>query len=881
MATPDFHLETAIATWRRFHERRRAFSREDLNELERHLRDHTAHLVDTGLGPEAAFHRAVYGLGDLDTGTTEYRKVHWAKLRRRGLLVHELQWRLSMLRNYLTVAWRSMRRHPGYTAINLTGLAVGLAASLFIGLWVADELNVDRFYAEGDQVHRVWRNVNIGGEVYTWGATAKPLAAVLENDYPEVEAVAQTSWTQDIVLARDGETFRESGTYVNATFFGVFPRPFLQGDPATALANPQGVVLTAQTARKLFGDAWNEGSLLGRPVTLDQDRDGVITGVIEDWPATASFQYDVMLSVDEFASRNTWVERWGNNAFPIYVKLREDANADAFSAAIANVVNENEAGADEVLFTQPYGETYLYGDYSDGVLVGGRIEYVRMFGIVAVVMLLIAAINFMNLTTARSSQRAKEIGVRKAIGAERGALIGQFLGEALVLALTAFVLALTLVVALLPVFNTLTGKAIALGDLGIGFLLGSLGATLLLGLLAGSYPALYLSAFQPLAVLRGTLTSGKGALTLRRGLVVTQFALSTLLIVATIAVYQQLDYIDTRDTGMDRTNVIMVPQEGALRTQYAAVRDQLLAQPGIAEVTSASASPMAINRSTGGAQWEGRTPDVEREVFLLSVDYGFTETLRMELAEGRLFDEQFGAENAGFVVNEEMARMMEGEALGKRVSLFGMEGEVIGVVRDFDMNDLYAPIEPVVMALLPERTSKLFVRAQPGQTAEALASLEAVISEVNPAYPFEYSFMDANYAAVYASEAVLGRLANIFAFIAILVSCLGLLGLIAYTVAQRTKEVGIRKVLGATVPRLVMLLTKEVTVLVGLGIVIALPVAYYGIQQWLGGFQQHIDLGIGLFIGAGLLALGVAWLTVSYQSIKAAMADPVESLRYE
>ncbi|GAB5519393.1 MAG: ABC transporter permease [Rhodothermales bacterium] len=880
MAIADFHLETAIATWRRF-QARQAFSREDLDELERHLRDHTAHLVESGLTPEAAFHRAVEGLGDLDTGATEYRKVHWAKLRRRGLLVHELQWRLSMLRNYLTVAWRSMRRHPGYTAINLTGLAVGLAASLFIGLWVVDELKVDRFYAEGDQVHQVWRNVNIGGDIYTWGNTSKPLAPVLQNDYPEVETVAQVAWTQDIVVAYEGESFRESGTYLNTTFFEVFPRPFLQGDPSTALNDPQSVVLSERTARKLFGDGWNDASVLGQPVTLDRDRNGVVTGVIEDWPTTASFQYDVMLALDEFSSRNSWVERWGNNAFWVFVKLRDDASPEAFSTSIANIVNENEAGADEVLFTQPYGEIYLHGDYADGVLIGGRIEYVRLFGIVAVVLLLIAAINFMNLTTARSSQRAKEIGVRKAIGAERRALIGQFLGEALVLAGTAFVLAMALVLLLLPAFNNLTGKAIALGDLGFGFMMAALGATLLLGLLAGSYPALYLSSFQPLAVLRGTLKTGKGSLSLRRVLVVTQFALSTLLIVATIAVYQQLDYIHTRDTGMDRNNLIMVPQEGALSTQYDAIRAQLLNAPGIAEVTAASASPMAINRSTGGAQWEGRTPDTEREVYLLAVNYGFMEALRMDVAEGRLFDRQFGADSAAFVINEEMARVMGGEALGKRMSLFGIDGNVIGVVRDFDMNDLYDPIEPVVMALSPGRTEQLFVRAEPGQTAEALASLESIATEVNPDYPFEYSFMDENYAAVYASEAVLGRLANIFAFIAILVSCLGLLGLIAYTVAQRTKEIGVRKVLGATVPRLVLLLTKEVTVLVGLGILIALPVAYYGVQQWLGGFQQHIDLNLGLFLGAGALALGVAWLTVSYQSMKAAMADPVESLRYE
>ncbi|GAB5519394.1 MAG: ABC transporter permease [Rhodothermales bacterium] len=876
-----FDLEIALTTWRRFHAQQRAFAKEDLDELERHLRDHTAHYVEAGLEPEAAFQRAMGELGDYGTGAKEYRKVHWAKLRRQGRFTHELHWRTSMLKSYLTVAWRSMRRHPGYTAINLTGLAVGLAASLFIGLWVVDELNHDHIYPDGERIHQVWRHIDLAGERYTWPTTTKPLADVLAADYSEVEALTQTTWPQQLTLTQGATSYREQGTYATAPFFEVFGRPFLQGDPSTALNDPQSIVLTERTARKLFGEGWATTSIIGQPLTLDRERDGVITGVIEDWPDNASFTYDVVLPFEEYASRNTWVESWRSYAFLIYLKLNEGVAADAFAESIAGVVEANVPNAGETLFLQPYQDVYLRSVYSGGQVVSARIEYVRLFGIVAVVLLLIAAINFMNLTTARSSQRAKEIGVRKAIGAERRALIGQFLGEALVLAFTAFVLALGLVVALLPVFNALTGKSVGLGDLGLGFMLTGLGVTVLLGVLAGSYPALYLSAFRPLAVLRGTLKVGKGSLTLRRGLVVTQFALSTLLIVATLAVYLQVDYIHSRDIGVARDNVVMMPKEGAWTQQYEAMRAELLAMPGVAEVTSANANPLRLGRSSRDITWEGGPEEVPRDFYRIIADYGFLETLRMDLLEGRSFDPQF-ADSSSIIVNEEMVRVMGiDDPLGRTVYLSGYPTTIVGVVRDFDMNSLYAPIEPVYIDLNTAYASRLFVRAHPGQRAEAIASLQAVSEAYNPGYPFRYEFLDDMYAEGYADETRLGSLASVFAFIAILVSCLGLLGLIAYTVAQRTKEVGVRKVLGATVPQLVLLLTKEVTVLVGAGVLIALPLAYLGVQAWIADFQHHADIGLGLFFGAGLLALGVAWLTVSYQSFKAATADPVDCLRYE
>ena len=788
-----------------------------------------------------------------------------------------------MLKNYVKVALRAMRRHTAYTAINLTGLAVGLACSFFILLWVQDELGHDRFLPEGDRVYQVWRNVTMGGTIHTWNATPKPLADVLGSDYPDIEAAVQTSWQNRFLLTYEGEGFKEGGIYASTDFFEAFPYPFIQGDPQTALASENGVVITDRTARKIFGDDWQaQGSVLGQPLTLDQRKDFAITGVLEDLPANTSHDFDVVVPLEDFVARNGWVNFWGNNAFTTYVKLREGTSPDDVTGKIEGLVMANEEGADEVLFLQSYGDLYLHSDYENGQLVGGRIQYIRIFSMVAIFLLLIAAINFMNLATARSAQRAREIGVRKAVGAVRPALIGQFLGESMLLAFCAFLLALGLVVALLPLFNDLTGKALALTDLGGRFLLGGLGITLLVGLLAGSYPSLYLSSFNALAVLRGTLRQRPSAALLRKGLVIFQFSLSTVLIVATVAMYLQLQYIHTADIGLDRVNVIHMAQEGALQSQYEAVRQELLKHPGIAQVTAANASPLAVSRSTSGASWEGKAPDVERETYVINADYDFVETMRREVVAGRSYSRAFGADTASFVINEEMARAMGGgDVLGKAVTIWGETGAVIGVVKDFDINSIYAPTEPVIIRLYPEGTNRLFVRTQAGQTAEALAGLEAVVTALNPSYPFEYEFLDAEFDAIYRSEAVLGSLANIFAGIAILIACLGLFGLVSFTAEQRTKEIGVRKVLGASVPRLVLLLTGEVTRLVVLGIVLAIPFAYYGIQTWLANFDAHIEVGSGLFIIAGLMAVAVAWLTVSAQAIKAALADPVQSLRYE
>jgi predicted permease len=787
-----------------------------------------------------------------------------------------------MLKNYVLVALRALRRQKGYAFINVLGLSVGLACSFFILLWVAHEVRYDRFHEGGDRLYRAMRHAHLGDNIYTWSAMPKPLAGVLEEDIPEVEHAALLSWRERSILTAGDRSFREEGYFAGPAFFEMFSFPFLTGDPATAIDDPTSIAISASAAERIFGPDWRADGVVGRTLTVDHRKDFRVAGVFADVPEASSLRFDFVLPIEDFLARNDWTEHWGNSGLEIYVELNEGASLAEADAKVAPLITEHHEGAHATVFLQPFEDMRLWGNYRDGELAGGRIEFVRVFVVVAVFLLLIAAINFMNLATARAGQRAKEIGVRKAIGAGKGALARQFLVESALLALVAFVLALALVAALLPAFGDLTGIDLALGAIDPRFLLAGLGIALVTGLLAGSYPALYLSSFSPTAVLRGTFRQGPGAARLRKGLVVFQFALSTLLIVGTLTVYLQMDYIRTKNLGVDRENVVSMALEGPAREQYDAFRQELLARPGIQTVTASSQSPLNVGSSTTDPAWEGKPEDDNTLFHIIDTNYDFVEAMRMELAAGRTFSRDFASDTANYVVNERAVEAMGLETpIGEPLSFWGQDGQIIGVVEDFHMNSLYSEIEPTILRLDPPDAGRLFVRTAPGQTPEALASLEAVHARFNPGYPFDYEFLDADYEEMYRGELVMGALSRIFAGIAIFVACLGLFGLAAFMAEQRRKEVGVRKVLGASVPSLVALLSKDFAWLVVAAFAVAAPVSYFLMSRWLDGFAYRIDLGPVVFVAAGLVALAVALLTVSYHAFRTATADPVKALRYE
>jgi putative ABC transport system permease protein len=784
-----------------------------------------------------------------------------------------------MFTNYFKVAFRNLLRKKVYSGINILGLSIGLACSFFILLWVIDETTYNRFHSNGDQLFQAMRHMTTGGQTYTMDSQPRGIADEMAVEFPEVEQTVITYLDKQLVVTNGNNNYRETGGYVGESFFRMFSFPFIHGNAETALQGLTSAVITERTAQKIFGDDWHHA--VGRSITVDHNKEFTIAGVVRDVPENSSIQFDILLPVEEYFARNKGRAHWYYMAYGIYVKLQEGTSLEEFNKKLGDIFNRHADANDHQIFLQPFEDIYLHSFYRDGKLVGGRIEYVRIFTGVAIFILLIACINFMNLATARSSQRAREIGVRKVIGAHRQSLITQFISESIGMVFIAFLFAFVLVVTLLPAFNYLTGKHLTPENLNSTFLLRIIGIALMVGIVSGSYPALYLSSFKPVAVLRGTFRQGSGIVgTLRKGLVVFQFALSVLLIVSTVVVYLQLDYMRTKDLGLERENLLFVAREGALVDRYEAVTQDLMAQPGIASVTASGQNPLEIGNNTLNVGWDGKASDNTQLFYIILAYHDFVKTMHMQLVAGRDFSMAY-ADSMAYLVNEETAKMIGGDVVGKILDVYGDKGPIVGVVKNFSMNSLYSPIEPVVIRLDLNSARNLYVRTKPGETAQALESLEKIYQKFNPGYPFTYSFLDQQFEMRYRSEQVTAKLVNILAVIALFISCLGLFGLTSFTVEQRTKELGVRRVLGASVAGIVVMLNRDFLKLVFIGFVIATPITWYLTTQWLENFADRVEIGAGVFLLAGLAAVLIALLTVSWQSIKAAIANPVDCLKNE
>lgn len=788
----------------------------------------------------------------------------------------------AMFKNYITIALRNLLRQKGYSLLNIVGLSLGLACTFLITLWIQDEMSYDSFHESGDRLYRVMRHVHSEGQIRTSDQVTWNIANTLKEEYPEVQDVSVT-YPTNLVMSIGELSIREEGIYASPGFFDMFTWHLVQGEPKEVLRSPSSLLISSSLAEKYFGEDWRTKAIGG---TIRDGVDGLgdftVTGVFEDIPRHSSLQFDFVLPMQVYESRNDWLFNWMNSGVRIFARLHEGADEATLSKKITDIQNKHIEGFRSDLFLQPYTDQHLYSGFQDGVLTGGRIEYVRMFAIVALVIILIACINFMNLATARSMRRAKEIGVRKAIGAKRGSLVVQFMGESCLLVLIAFVLAMALIVIVLPFFNELTEKSLTVASLGGDMLLvfGSVGGVV--ALVAGLYPAFYLSSFDAVRILRGSFRLGSGGTLLRKGLVVFQFAISILLIGGTLIVYQQMQYIHSKNLGIDRENVIYMPLEGALREKFNTAKEQLRRQPGIASVTATSESPLDVGSSTHQVVWRGKDPDSQILMNILMADFDFLEVMKIKLAEGRDFDPRFGTDSFNYIVNRKAIEVMGfEEPIGEQLSFWGKTGTIVGVVDDFHMTSLYDEIAPTIIQLRPKATWLMFVRTQPGRTPEALASLQEISSQFNPAYPFEYHFLDESFRQTYHSEMVVGKLAGYFTAFALLIACLGLFGLAAYAAERRTKEIGIRKVVGATVTNIVSLLSKDFLKLVVIGFLMAIPATWYVMHQWLQHFAYRIEISGFTMLVAGLLALLIALITVSFQSVKAATANPVDSLRNE
>ncbi len=789
-----------------------------------------------------------------------------------------------MIKNFFKVAFRSLWKQKGYSFLNIIGLAIGMACSLLILLWIRDEEAVDNFHANGDRLYSVYERQYYDGKIESGHYTPGLLAEEMKKNLPEVEMACGRDGGDRMTFQVGNKILKEDGSCAGADFFRMFSYPMLEGQAESALSSPSSMAISRKMAVAFFG---SPEAAMGKSVRVENKRDLKVTAVFEDLPTTTSEKFDFVINWTAFLEDNDWAKDWGNNGPGTLILLRKDANPAAFDKKITHFLQKYNKYMNKSFYIelgiQRFGDMYLHSRIVNGKIAGGRIEYVRLFSIVAIFILCIACINFMNLTTARSVKRAKEIGIRKVVGAVRPALVRQFLSEAVLLALISVVLAMGIVLLALPAFNQLTGKEIVFPFASGSFWVSLVVLTLVTGMISGSYPALFLSSFQPIRVLKGTMRFSPATAWFRKGLVVFQFMLSIVLIIGTMVVSGQVDYVQSANLGYDRDNLVYIPLEGDLTGKYKVFKQEAMQLQGVSAVSRASNSPTNIENGTLGVDWDGKDPNNTIMFTNTSAGYDFVKTMGLQIKEGRDYSAAYGTDTVGYILNEEAAkRIAYKEPIGQRLTFWGKKGKIIGVVRNFHFNSLHDPIRPLIIHYgEAENWGNAIVRIKGGRTKETLKDLEALCRQLNPRFPFTYEFADDQYRKLYKSEEVVHGLANCFAALAIFISCLGLLGLAMFTAEQRTKEFGIRKVLGARAGTLFSLLSRDFLLLVLVAFVVASPLAGWAMHKWLEGFEYRIGLHWWVFLVAGAMALLIALVTVSFQAIKVAIANPVKSLRTE
>ncbi|WP_373512725.1 ABC transporter permease [Persicitalea sp.] len=811
-----------------------------------------------------------------------------------------------MLHNYLKIAYRNLLRSKAFSAINIVGLSLGLATCMIIGLFVLDELSFDRFHEKADRIVRVTFRANMGGNKIEEANVMPPTAKTLQRDYPEVLEATRLRTAGAFIIEKEADIFKEEGVvFADPNFFQVFSFPLVSGNSQTALVKPNTLVISEKMAQKYFG---NEDPI-GKVLSAKNYQEAMeVTGVMADMPANSHVQFDFLIAMAgrEDAQSNSWMQ----SEFYTYLVLPEDYNYLQLQAKLPQMVEKyfgpgihqafgmsfskfKQEGNDLGLFLQPLTDIHLRSNFDYDIAASGDIRYVYIFGAIALFMLLIACINFMNLSTAGASKRAREVGIRKVMGSVKSTLVGQFLLESIMLTAIAMVLAVVIVVLALPFFNDLADKNLALSFTAMPWLLpGLLLLGLVVGILAGSYPAFFLSSFKPITVLKGgsnpgRFTSGRRSIGLRGTLVVVQFCISIILIVGTTVVYQQLQFIQNAKLGYDKEQVLVLQETYRLGQNEQLLKKQLLQDSRVVDASVSGYVPAGPSFNNNFLVYGDDKANEYIKGIRYVVDENYIPTLGMEMVAGRNFSPEFGTDSSAIIINETAAKQMEWgqDALGHTISSPSINGgkqtfRVIGIVKDFHFKSLHERIGPLMLTLGPNNGAML-VKVKTRDIPALLASVEKQWDALAVDAPIAYSFLEENFNATYRAEQKTGRILGLFAGLTIFVACLGLFGLATFTAEQRTKEIGVRKVLGASVSGIVALLSKDFLKLVAISIVIASPIAWYAMNAWLQDFAYKIDIGWWVFALAGLLAVGIALFTVSFQSIRAALANPVESLRSE
>jgi len=788
-----------------------------------------------------------------------------------------------MIRNFFKVVFRNIIHGKGISVINIGGLAIGMTSAMLILLFVQNELSYDRFYDFSARLYQSWNRDRGNNGINCWNVTPKPLGPALKKDFPEIEKATRVDWDQSILFTVGDKKINLNGNMVDPDFLTMFRFPLIKGDINTALNNPTDIMITEKTAKIFFG---NENPI-GKAIRIDNKYEQKVTAVMKDPPNNTQFDFEYLLPWTCPRNDKSHDSSWGDNSTRNFVLLKPYTDVAKLNSKIREIIiKHGEAGTTTQSFLYPVSRLRLYSNFENGVPAGGKIDKIRVFAIIAVLILLIACINFMNMSTARSEKRAKEVGIRKVVGAQKNSLIMQFLGESILLSFIAGICSLVIVQLCLPAFNHLIRKQLTIEYGNIYFWLYFICFILFTGIVSGSYPAFYLAAFRPFAILKGSFKRTSALITPRKVLVVVQFTFAIILIVCTIIIEKQIKYAQEREAGYNRNNLVWSFLSGNLANKYEVIKNELIGR-GIAYSVTRTSAPLTAGWSSGGADWQGKNPNDRTEFNYFDCDGNLVKTAGLTVLMGRDIDIKiFPTDSNAVVINEAAAKVMgfnnpTGQIINR--GAWDTEWHVIGVVKDFILQSPYEKIKPMIIQGPKANWFNLmhikFNEAH--STLQNLAAMEKLFKEYNPEYPFEYHFINEDYAKKFSDEQTTGTLATLFAGLTIFISCLGLFGLTSYMAENRIKEIGVRKVLGASVASITALLSKDFVKLVFISLAIASPIAWWSMNKWLAGYNYHIEISWWIFFVAGLIAIIIALATVSFQAIKAAMANPATSLRSE
>ncbi len=787
-----------------------------------------------------------------------------------------------MFKNYLKTTFRNLWKNKTYSFLNIFGLGVGIACAALIFLWVENEMTYNAWHSKKNYIYQLMGNQAYDGKTYTFAALPGPLAQGIKEEIPGIKNACRATWPASTLFSLDDKSIYESGIYADSSLFSIFTFPFVQGKPQNAFAQLHSLMISETLARKFFG---NDKNVLGKVLKVDNRQGYTIGGVFKDLPENSSLKFDWVIPFAVYAGKNEWLKGWNSNGIQTYVELDAAANTDTINQHLNGYIQTKDKGAIARPLLLSMADWRLRNNFVDGKQSGGRIEYVRMFSIIAWIVLLIACINFMNLATARSEKRAREVGVRKVLGAGRKMLVGQFIAEAILMSFLAVLLSLSIIYLALPGFNLLVKEQLTPGLDNPWHIVALISIALVCGLVSGSYPALYLSSFNPVAVFKSFQLKSSTAAYTRKGLVVFQFTISIVLIISTIIIFRQIQHVKNRELGYSKDNLIQINTRGSIIKHFAAIKQDLLGTGAVENVALADLDLLWMGSNSSGATWQGKDPNKEILITMDAISPEYVSTAGLKLVYGRDFYPVAGSDSLNIIINESLAKLMGKEnQLGKTIKWGGdsVNYSIVGIVKDFIYGDMYGKSDPLIFFSNPRSPRNLYIKLKPqGNTEQALAKIATIMKANNPGYPFDYKFVDDQFNDLFKSEMLIGTLSRVFAALAIIISCLGLFGLAAYTAERRTREIGIRKVLGASVQGITALLSKDFLQLVFLSALLAFPLAWWAMHSWLQNYAYRITISWWVFVAAGAVALLIALITISFQAIRAAVANPVKSLRSE